>query len=204
MHPFAVLIIAVGVSIDAFAVSVGGALCDRSGRRFRNARNAALFFGGFQVLMPVAGYFTAALLAGLVSAVDHWLAFLLLGLVGGKMIREGILFNPGEEGKKAEGDCGRRGCPPDFFAPEALFAPAVATSLDALAVGAGLAFAGNGIWIPALAMGAVTAIASAAGVLLGRKLGTLAGERVMMIAGGAAIVLIGLKILLEHLGVFPA
>jgi len=201
MSLFAILVLSVSVAIDAFAVSVGGALCDRSGRRFRNARNAALFFGGFQILMPVAGYFAATLLAGFLAAVDHWLAFLLLALVGGKMIREGILFNPEEEDKKGSEECGCRDCPPDFFAPKALFAPAVATSLDALAVGAGLAFAGNEIWVPALAMGIVTAVISATGVFVGRKLGTLAGERVMMIVGGSAIVLIGLRILLEHLGV---
>lgn len=202
MPTLAVLILAVGVSIDALAVSVGGALCDRSGRRFRNARNAALFFGGFQMLMPIIGYFAATLLAGFLAAVDHWVAFLLLGLVGGKMIREGILLNPQkEEEKKTEDECGCNHCPPDFFAPKALFIPAVATSLDALAVGAGLAFAGNEIWTPALAMGVITALASAIGVLLGRRIGMLAGERVMMITGGSAIVLIGLKILLEHLGI---
>lgn len=200
MSIFAVLILAVSVSIDAFAVSVGGALCDRSGRRFRNAANAAFFFGSFQVIMPVAGFYAAALLAAPLAEVDHWLAFLLLGLVGGKMIREGILLKP--EKADGDGECETcRNCPPDFFAPKALFVPAVATSLDALAVGASLAFAGNAIWIPAAAMGGVTAFASAAGVLLGRKLGVLAGERVMMIIGGSAIVLIGLKILLEHTGV---
>lgn len=78
----------------------------------------------------------------------------------------------------------------------------MATSLDALAVGASLAFAGTGIWLPAAAMGIVTALASASGVLLGRKLGTLAGERIMMGSrAGTAIVLIGLKILLEHTGI---
>lgn len=198
MPALTILILAVSVSIDAFAVSVGGALSDRSGRRLRNARNAALFFGGFQLLMPLIGYFAATLLAGLVAAVDHWLAFLLLGLVGGKMIREGIRLNPEEEEKKGSEAYGRQ---TDFFAPKALFTPAIATSLDALAVGASLAFAGNAIWVPAIAMGLVTALASATGVLLGRKLGMLAGERMMMIIGGSAIMLIGLKILLEHLGI---
>jgi len=197
----AILILSVSVAIDAFAVSVGGALCDRSGRRVRNACNAALFFGGFQIVMPVIGFFAATLLAGFLAAVDHWIAFLLLALVGGKMIREGILFNPEEEEKKGSEECGCCNCPPDFFAPKALFTPAVATSLDALAVGAGLAFAGNSIWLPALSMGVVTAIISATGVLVGRKLGSLAGERIMIIVGGSAIVLIGLKILLEHLGI---
>ena len=198
MSSAAVLILAVSVSIDAFAVSVGGALCDRTGRCRRNAVNAAAFFGTFQIVMPLIGYFAATLLAGVVAAVDHWLAFLLLGVVGGKMIYEGIRPESEEVRRNEGGECS---CPPDFFVSIALFIPAVATSIDALAVGASLAFAGTGIWLPAAAMGIVTALASASGVLLGRKLGTLAGERIMMAAGGTAIVLIGLKILLEHTGI---
>lgn len=193
-----VLLIAVSVSIDAFAVSVSGALCDRSGRRWRNAFWAALFFGSFQILMPVIGFFAAVLLAGVVSSCDHWLAFGLLGLVGGKMIYEGV--KP-EKSADSGDPCGCAGGPADFFAPKALVIPAVATSLDAMAVGAGLAFAGSPILFPALAMGVVTAAASIFGVTLGSQLGSLAGERVMAVVGGTAIVLIGLKILLEHLGV---
>lgn len=193
----AVLLIAVGVSIDAFAVSVSGALCDRTGRKIRNAAWAALFFGGFQILMPLLGFAAAALLQNVVRTMDHWLAFALLGFVGGKMIFEGLRKEEEKAGKDGAEPC----CPPDFFAPRALFLPAIATSLDALAVGAGLAFAGSGIWIPALAMGVVTAATSAIGVLIGVRLGSLAGERVMMVIGGCAIVLIGLKILLEHLGI---
>ncbi len=187
-----VILIAVSVSLDAFAISVGGALCDRTGRTGRNAAWAALFFGGFQILMPLIGFGAGRLLCDVVAAADHWLAFGLLTLVGGKMIVEGIRFEPECSGKNEERERG------DFFAPKALLIPAVATSLDALAVGGGLAFAGRGIWVPALAMGVVTALLSAAGVLLGRRIGAFAGERAMMIAGGCAIVLIGVKILLEH------
>ncbi len=200
MGIFEVLLIAVGVSIDAFAVSVGGALCDRTGRRWRNALWAALFFGSFQVLMPVIGFFAAVLLAGVVASCDHWLAFALLGLVGGKMIYEGVKpEKPADPGDP----CGCCGKSADFFAPKSLVVPAVATSLDAMAVGAGLAFAGSPILFPALAMGVVTAAASICGVTLGTRLGSLAGERVMAVIGGAAIMLIGLKILLEHLEMIP-
>lgn len=185
----AVLLIAVGVSIDAFAVSVSGALCDRTGRKIRNAAWAALFFGGFQILMPLLGFAAAALLQNVVRTMDHWLAFALLGFVGGKMIFEGLRKEEEKAGKDGAEPC----CPPDFFAPRALFLPAIATSLDALAVGAGLAFAGSGIWIPALAMGVVTAAASAIGVLIGVRLGSLAGERVMMVIGGCASSLSGSK-----------
>ncbi|WP_294505882.1 manganese efflux pump MntP family protein [uncultured Victivallis sp.] len=197
MSLFAILVLAVSVSIDAFAVSVGGALGDRTGRKWRNALHAALFFGGFQVMMPLIGYFAATQLAGLVEVLDHWLAFVLLGIVGGKMIYEGARGESGEA--EAESGENGNGGDADFFAPKALFMPAVATSLDALAVGAGLAFARSPILLPAAAMGVVTAAASIVGVLLGRKLGKLAGERVMLMVGGTAIVLIGLKILLEHL-----
>lgn len=200
MSAVEVLLIAVSVSIDALAVSIGGALCDRTGRRLRNAAWAALFFGGFQVIMPVTGFFAATVLQSAVASVDHWLAFGLLGLVGGKMICEAV--NEKEPEKSGDGSPGLN-CPSDFFAPKALVIPAVATSLDALAVGAGLAFAGTGIWLPALAMGVVTAAASIAGVLLGTRIGMLAGERVMMIVGGSAIILIGVKILLEHLELLP-
>lgn len=190
-----VILIAVSVSLDAFAVSIGGALCDRTGRMWRNAAWAALFFGGFQILMPLIGFSAGRLLRDIVAVADHWLAFGLLTLVGGKMIVEGIRFEPECGRKDEDGEERERG---DFFAPKALLIPAIATSLDALAVGGGLAFAGRGIWVPALAMGVVTALLSATGVLLGRRIGAFAGERAMMIVGGCAIVLIGLKILIEH------
>ena len=105
MSLFAILVLAVSVSIDAFAVSVGGALGDRTGRKWRNALHAALFFGGFQVMMPLIGYFAATQLAGLVEVLDHWLAFVLLGIVGGKMIYEGARGESGE----AEAESGENG-----------------------------------------------------------------------------------------------
>ncbi len=197
MSLIAVLLIGVSVSIDAFAVSVGGALCDRTGRRMRNAAWAALFFGGFQFIMPLFGFLAASLLASLVDAWDHWLAFVLLTLVGGKMIYEGVRGDAGEDGNCP--DCAGKA---DFFSPRKLLVPAIATSLDALAVGAGLKFAGSTILLPAVVMGISTGLFSIAGVLLGNKLGSLAGERVMTIIGGSAIILIGGKILLEHLEVF--
>ncbi len=193
------LLIACSVSIDAFAVSVGGSLCDRSGRRYRNAMRAALFFGGFQILMPLIGYFAAQLLARVVAQLDHWIAFLLLGVVGGRMIFEGL------KASENVAPSGQPCCGEDsgsFFDWKALFVPAVATSLDALAVGAGIAFAGAPIWGAALAMGVVTAATSITGVLIGNRIGSLAGERTMSVIGGGAIILIGVKILLEHLGIF--
>ena len=190
MNWFEIILIALGVSVDAFAVSVGGAMgCQKNS--WRNGCNAALFFGGFQFLMPVAGFFAAALLAGFVEKYDHWCAFILLALVGGKMIFEGV--------KKEEKKEDPVVCQLDFFSPLKLFVPAVATSLDALAVGGSIAFAGNTIWIPAAAMGIVTGIISFGGVELGYKLKSFGCEKVMTAIGGVVIVLIGLRILLGHL-----
>ena len=188
MTPWEILLISFGVSIDALAVSVAASLADR-GDRFRHGAMAALYFGGFQTLMPLAGFGTACIFHSFVAAVDHCLAFALLGFVGGRMIFEAL------RGGGEPHSLPRAG----FFTWRKLLIPAVATSLDALAVGAGLAFSGSAIWIPAFAMGAVTGAVSFAGVLLGRRIGGLAGERPMQLAGGAAIVLIGIKILIADL-----
>lgn len=185
-----IILIALGVSIDAFAVSVGGAMgCRKSS--FRNGCNAALFFGGFQFLMPVAGFFAASCLAGFVQKYDHWCAFLLLAFVGGKMIFDGL--------KKEEEKEEPLVCQLDFFSPVKLILPAIATSLDALAVGASIAFTGNSVWAPAIVMGVVTGIISFVGVELGYKLKSFGCEKIMTAIGGAVIVLIGVKILLTDL-----
>ena len=184
-----VLLIAFSVSLDAFALSVAGALTSRQ-KTIKNALLAAGFFGGFQFFMPLAGYLAASLLHHWVEACDHWIAFALLAFVGGKMIYEGIR-GEGEEGEKTSAG--------EFFDWKYMFIPAVATSIDALAVGAGIAFSDSPILVPAAAMGVVTGLVSAAGVCFGRQLGKLAGVRVLSIIGGAAIVLIGADILRRHL-----
>jgi putative Mn2+ efflux pump MntP len=188
-----IFFLSLSVSVDALAVSVAGALCDRSKNRWQNALLAALFFGGFQFLMPLAGYGTATLFASFVKAVDHYLALLLLLYVGGNMIFEACR-------KKEETPdvcCGLE----RFFTPKRLFVPAIATSLDALAVGAGLRFAGKSILFPAAGMGIITGVICIAGVLLGGRIGKLAGEKTMTIAGGCAIILIGVKIFLQDTGI---
>ena len=190
MNCFEIILVALGVSVDAFAVSVGGAMGCRK-NSWRNGCNAALFFGGFQFLMPVAGFFAAALLTGFVEKYDHWCAFILLALVGGKMIWEGLRKEENKEEPTV--------CQLDFFSPLKLFVPAVATSLDALAVGGSVAFTGSSIWLPAAAMGVVTGIISFGGVELGYKLKSFGCEKIMTAAGGVVIFLIGLRILLGHL-----
>ena len=195
MNAIEILLISLGVSVDAFAVSVGGAL-SCPGKMLRSGTSAALFFGGFQFLMPVAGFFAAGALTDALAAWDHWIAFAFLGLVGGKMVVEGIKSLRWREKNDAEPPAAGKN---DFFSPANMIIPAVATSVDALAVGASLAFAGvTSVWLPAAAMGVVTGAVSFAGVVLGHKLKRFAGQSVMSIIGGSVILLIGIKILWEH------
>ena len=189
MSIWEVLLIAFSVSLDAFALSVAGALTSRQ-KTFKNALLAAGFFGGFQFFMPLAGFLAASLLHHWVEVCDHWIAFALLAFVGGKMVYEGV------RGEKKDGEKPRAS---EFFDWKYMFIPAVATSIDALAVGAGIAFSGSPILVPAAAMGIVTGLVSAVGVCFGRQLGRLAGARVLSCIGGAAIILIGADILRRHL-----
>jgi len=189
-----ILLISFGVSADAFAVSVGASLAER-GNPFRNGAMAALCFGGFQTLMPLLGFGAASLCRDFVAAIDHYLAFALLAFVGGKMIVEGIRTPEGGKADRDDRAAPRR----PFFTWSGLLFPAIATSLDAFAAGAGIAFAGGTVLSPALSMGIVTGAVSFAGVQIGQRIGGLSGERPMQIAGGAAIVLIGIRILVAGL-----
>ncbi len=189
MSVWEVLLVAFSVSLDAFALSVAGALTSRK-KTFHNVLLAAGFFGGYRFFMPLAGYCAAALLRHWVEACDHWIAFALLAFVGGRMVYEGL------RGGAKEGETPRVS---EFFDWKHMFVPAVATSIDALAVGAGIAFSGDEILVPAAAMGIVTGAVSAAGVCFGRQLGKLAGARILSIIGGSAIILIGADILRRHL-----
>lgn len=190
-----VLLIALGVSIDALSVSVSGSFCDRTGKVLRNACRAALFFGVFQFIMPLAGFFTAGILVDFVSSYGHFLAFGLLCFVGGKMACDGW---------QKKGDTGQIECKIfDFFALKSLILPAFATSIDAFAIGAGLAFAGKPLLLPCSAMGIVTGIISFLGVYCGHRLARIGKdvfpEWIMLICGGSAIILVGIKLLVSGL-----
>lgn len=177
------IIIAVGVSMDAFAVSICKGL---SVRRLRPAHmlSAAVWFGGFQALMPLIGYYVGISFADYVANVDHWIAFVLLGLIGGKMIKEAC---------EKDEDCDYD---PDFSFKTMLLL-AVATSIDALAVGVSLAFLKADIWSSILTIGLMTGAFSAFGVKLGNVFGCRYKSKAEF-AGGLILVAIGVKILLEH------
>ncbi len=175
--------------MDAFAVSIcKGLSTERIGAR--HMVTAGIWFGGFQMLMPVIGYLLGSTFAGYITAVDHWIAFILLGLIGLNMIREarsGDEENSDEE-KKAE---------ENPFAFRSMFIMAVATSIDALAVGITFAFLSVNMIVAIPAIGATTFLLSAAGI----KIGSIFGSRFQSkaeLAGGVILILLGLKILLEH------
>lgn len=183
MHIAEILILAVGVSMDAFAVSIckGLSVCKV---RPRHASLAAAWFGGFQALMPLIGYFAGVAFADIVSSVDHWIAFVLLGIIGGKMVKESF--------EKDECCC----TDPDFSF-RTMLAMAVATSIDALAVGVSLAFLKANIWSAVLIIGLTTGAFSAAGIYIGNIFGNRYKSKAEF-AGGLILILIGTKILCEH------
>ena len=179
------LLLGVGLSMDAFAVSVCKGLAVQRPDR-KTALVCGLWFGFFQALMPVTGFFLGRIFADAIQAVDHWVAFGLLAIVGGNMIREAT-----EEDE----------CPSDpNLSVKAMLPLAVATSIDALAVGISLAMAEVSIWTAVALIGvttfALSAVGAAVGGVFGRKY-----EKKAEIFGGVTLILLGLKILLENLGV---
>ncbi len=183
-----ILLLAVGLSMDAFAVAICKGLALKK-ISLKNAGTVGLWFGGFQALMPLIGYFIAALFADSIKAVDHWVAFVLLSLIGANMIREAV---SGGEEEAADAALSVR----------AMLPMAVATSIDAMAVGVTFAFTGTyvNIWVSVLIIGITTCLLSMAGVKVGSVFGAKY-EKKAEILGGVILILLGLKILLEHLGV---
>ena len=189
------LLLAVGVSMDAFAVSICKGLAMKKAT-FKASMTCGLWFGGFQALMPTIGFFLGTLFADAIQAVDHWVAFVLLGIIGINMLKEA--FEAEECSCCGDGGCGEQNADLSF---KTMFVMAVATSIDALAVGISLAMAGNvNIWMAALLIGICTCGFSAAGVQIGNVFGAKF-EKKAQLAGGLILVLLGLKILLEHLGI---
>lgn len=176
------LIIAIGVSMDALAVSISKGLSSPR-LKVKNAASAGLWFGGFQALMPLIGYFIGISFADFVCSVDHWIAFVLLGIIGGNMIHESFDRNSCDVA-------------PDFSV-KAMLPLAVATSIDALAVGVSMAFLRVNIWQAIMLIGITTGIFSFAGIYIGKFFGCRYKSKAEFI-GGFILMAMGLKILLEH------
>ena len=181
-----ILLISVSVAMDAFAVSIGKGLTVTRVRPV-DVIKTALWFGGFQALFPLLGFFAANTFSKYVTAVDHWIIFALLAFIGGNMIREA--FGEEEENSRETAQ----------FDWRHMLPLAVACSIDAFAVGVSFAFMQVNIWFSVIVIGVVTGAFSAAGLHIGRVFGAR-WQKPAQIAGGAVLVLIGLKVLLEHLG----
>ena len=179
-------LIALGLSMDAFAVSVSNGICyRRSG--LREAVANGLTFGFFQALMPLIGYVAGRAVSGTVTTLDHWIALLLLGFIGGRMVVQAVRDLRHPEEKECRMSCTARD----------LAIQGVATSIDALAVGVSLAVVDTPI-LPAVALiGVVTFACSTAGVYLGKGVGAFLREKAE-IFGGVMLILIGIKIFIEH------
>ncbi len=198
MHILELLVLAVGLSMDAFAVAICKGLAMKQAT-LRKACWVGVWFGGFQALMPLLGFMLANSFAHAIEAFDHWIAFLLLLIIGGNMIREALT---GEE-EEVSSD----------LSAKTMLVMAVATSIDALAAGISLVagvtlplvtdgrFNPSNIWLAITLIGVTTFFFSALGVRIGNRVGARF-EKKAEFTGGAILILLGLKILLEHLGVF--
>lgn len=185
MDPATILLLAVVLGIDAFAVAMGvGAALGRVSPRqmFR----LSFHFGLFQFMMPVLGWLAGAQLVAVIGRVDHWIAFGLLAVIGGRMLRESFRA----EGEEIASDV-TRGL--------ALVSLSIATSIDALAVGLSLAFLKVGVLLPSVVIGIVAAAMTATGMRLGQRGSARIGRHMERI-GGVVLILIGIRIVIEHLG----
>ncbi|MBQ8267319.1 MAG: manganese efflux pump [Clostridia bacterium] len=184
-----VFLTGVALSMDAFAVAICKGLKMQK-LNYKQMGLIALFFGGFQALMPFIGWTLGHSFKNYIESFDHWVAFILLAFIGGKMIYEAF---KGDD----DDDCG-------CFDVKELFVMAVATSIDAMAAGIAFAIDGietlSGILLSVLVIGVTTFVLSAIGVLIGHEFGAVYKSKAEL-AGGTILILIGVKILLEHLGI---
>ena len=202
MRLLELFLVGVGLSMDAFAVSVCKGLAARRPSP-RQYLAVGLWFGGFQALMPTAGYYLGAAFERYITDYDHWVAFVLLALIGANMLREGLTPEKPKDGDPTEGENTGGGETKGAFSPIVMLPLAVATSIDALAVGISFGVLGGVSILGAAAMiGVTTCLLS----MLGLRIGSLFGlryKRRAEIAGGAILILIGVKILLEGLSIIP-
>ena len=181
-----IFLIGVALSMDAFAVSVCKGLSVKKAG-VKHVLTVGVYFGGFQALMPLLGFLLGYKFESFITNIDHWIAFVLLAIIGGNMIREAL----GKDEDDKEND---------DFSFRAMLPLAVATSIDALAVGISFAFLGVDIVTAALLIGATTFVLSGAGIFVGNIFGSKYKSKAEL-AGGIVLILIGAKILLEHLSI---
>jgi putative Mn2+ efflux pump MntP len=182
-----ILGIAVALAMDCFAVTLGLA-CGAKGLTMRQAVRMGAYFGGFQFVMPVAGWLAGDRLLGVIRHFDHWVAFGLLALIGGRMIRESLEMSEEEKAGRPDQTRGKR-----------LIVLALATSIDALAVGLSLGVVRTRILYPAAIIGVTSLVLTVVGAKLGPVVGRIVGKRAELV-GGLILIGIGVKILIEHLG----
>ena len=180
-----IILLSIGLAMDAFAVAICKGLSMKK-MNWKNAIIIALYFGVFQALMPVLGYFLGTTFENLVTSIDHWLAFILLVAIGGNMIKEA--FSKDEEGKD------------DRIDFKTMIVLAIATSIDALAIGITFAFLNVNIMLSVSCIGIITFAISLIGVKIGNRFGDKFQNKAELL-GGIILIILGLKILLEHLGI---
>ena len=185
MSIFEILLIGIGLSMDAFAVAICKGLSIKN-IDFKKVTCIALYFGIFQALMPFLGYYLGTTFSKVVVDIDHWIAFILLSVIGGKMIKDSFQQNSEDKNDKID--------------VKTMTILAIATSIDALAIGVTFAFFEISIFTAIIIIGIITFTLSAFGVIIGNKFGD-EFEGKAEIIGGCILILIGVKILLEHLGV---
>ena len=181
------LVLAIGLSMDAFAVSVCKGLAAKK-VSVREMATVGVWFGGFQALMPLIGYLLGSTFKDYITAIDHWVALFLLALIGGNMIKESF----SKEEETTDGSFGFKN----------ILLLAIATSIDALAVGITFALMDVNIWQAISCIGLTTFLCSAAGIKIGQVFGARFESKAEF-AGGVILILIGLKIWLEHMGFWP-
>ncbi len=189
---FSIFMTGIGLSMDAFAVSLAKGLCLKDDE-FKYSFRVALFFGGFQALMPLLGWWLGRYFEGYITSFSHWIAFILLSIIGGKMLLEAMKELRTKEEDKIHLECER-----DEFSYKKITILAIATSIDALAVGVSFAFLNVNIIPSIIIIGITTFILSFFAVFLGKKLGEYM-QSYAELFGGAILIFIGVKILLEHL-----
>ncbi|MDR0377794.1 MAG: manganese efflux pump MntP family protein [Spirochaetaceae bacterium] len=187
-----IILIGLSLSMDAFAVSVSSGV-SIPGLKIFHAVRASLLFGLFQFAMPVAGWFLGRTFISSIQAVDHWIAFALLAVIGGKM-----LWEAGRSAGRSVDGARQADAGPDIRSFRMLLTLALATSIDALAVGVSFSILNQGVWGPALLIGGVTFAVCLTGFEFGRRLGHIF-KRGAHALGGFILIGIGIKILIEHL-----